>query len=65
MHAGVEIMLAMDGNGAAIHFGHDGPDVVMEFADIASLELLSAVAAEGARRLRAPIGAATASVVGQ
>lgn len=55
----------MDGNGAAIHFGHDGPDVVMEFADIASLELLSAVAAEGARRLRAPIGAATASVVGQ
>lgn len=59
VHADVEITLAMDrdgGDGATIHFGHDGPDVVMEFADVDSLERLSAVAADGARRLRARVG---------
>jgi hypothetical protein len=56
VHAGVEITLVVESNGgigAAIYFGHDGPDLVMDFADVNSLERLSAVAADGARRLRA------------
>jgi hypothetical protein len=55
VHAGVEITLVVEshgGIGAAIYFGHDGPDLVMDFADVDSLERLSAVAADGARRLR-------------
>jgi hypothetical protein len=55
VHTDVEITLAMDrdgGEGAAIHFGHSGPDVIMEFADVDSLERLAAVAADGARQLR-------------
>lgn len=58
VHAEVEITLAMDREGdAAIHFGHSGPDVIMEFADVDSLERLAAVAADGARRLRERDGA--------
>ncbi|MPZ85237.1 MAG: hypothetical protein GEV28_34555 [Actinophytocola sp.] len=60
VHADVEIALAMDldgGEGAAIHFGHDGPDLIMDFADVDSLERLAAVAADGARRLRARLTA--------
>lgn len=56
VHAGVEITLVVESNGgigAAIYFGHDGPDLVMDFADVNSLERLSVVAADGARRLRA------------
>jgi hypothetical protein len=55
VQADVEITLVMDrdgGEGAAIQFGLDGPDVIMEFVDVDSLERLAAVAAEGARQLR-------------
>ena len=55
VHAGVEITLAEEHNGgigAAIYIGHDGPDLIMDFADIDSLERLAAVAADGARQLR-------------
>jgi hypothetical protein len=58
VQSGVEITLAMDrdaGPGAAIHFGHVGPDVIMDFADPDSLERLAIVAADGARQLRARI----------
>lgn len=57
VHADVEIKLALhagDGNEAAIHFGADGPDLCIDFADVESLERLAAVAAEGVRRLREP-----------
>jgi len=58
VHAEVEITLAMDRDGdAAIYFGHSGPDVIMEFADVESLERLAVVAADGARRLRERISA--------
>ncbi|MBV9139514.1 MAG: hypothetical protein JO115_01070 [Pseudonocardiales bacterium] len=60
MHADVEITLAMNaegGEGAAIYFGHDGPDVIMDFADVDSLERLAAVATEGARQMRERIAA--------
>jgi len=56
VHAGVEITLSMapqDELGAEIYFGHDGPDLVMDFADVDSLERLAEVAADGARQLRA------------
>ena len=53
VHAGVEISLTVDRHSAAIHIGHDGPDLVMDFADVNSLERLAAVAADGARQLRA------------
>lgn len=55
VHAGVEITLAVErhgGTGAAIHIGHDGPDLIMDFADVDSLERLATVAADGARVLR-------------
>ena len=53
VHVDVEITLTVDRCcGAAIHFGHDGPDLVMDFADVDSLERLAAVAADGARQLR-------------
>jgi hypothetical protein len=55
VHAGVAIALVADpddGDGAFIHIGDDGPDVIMDFADADSLELLSQVAAEGARVIR-------------
>lgn len=56
VHAGVEITLSMapqGGLGAEIYFGHDGPDLAMDFADADSLERLAEVAADGARQLRA------------
>ncbi|MPZ79470.1 MAG: hypothetical protein GEV28_03350 [Actinophytocola sp.] len=59
VHGGVEITLAMDpdgGDGAAIHFGQVGPDLVLDIADVGSLDRLAVVAAEGARRLRERIG---------
>jgi hypothetical protein len=40
------------GEGAAIHIGHDGPDLTLDFADTESMELLSSVAAEGVRQMR-------------
>jgi len=55
VHEDVEISLVMErdgGEGASIHFGRSGPDVIMEFADVDSLERLAAVAADGARQLR-------------
>jgi len=60
VHADVEITLAMERDGgetAAIHFGHTGPEVIMDFADVDSLERLALVAADGARRLRDRIAA--------
>jgi hypothetical protein len=60
VHAEVEITLAMERDGgvwASIHFGHAGPDVIMDFADVDSLERLAAVAADGARQLRERIAA--------
>ena len=60
VHAAVEIKLAVYGDAdareAAIHFGADGPDLCLDFADVESLERLAAVAAEGVRRLREPAG---------
>jgi hypothetical protein len=54
VHADVEITLAVDRHcRAAIHFGHDGPELIMDFADVDSLERLAAVATDGARQLRA------------
>jgi len=53
VHAGVEITLAVERHGAAIHIGHDGPDLIMDFADADSLERLAAAATDGARQLRA------------
>ncbi len=55
VHAAVEITLALDGDGgeaSAIHFGQDGPDLILDFADLDTLERLAAVAADGARQLR-------------
>ncbi len=53
VHDDVEITLVMERDeGAAIHLGRRGPDVIMEFADVDSLERFAAVAAEGARLLR-------------
>jgi hypothetical protein len=54
MHADVAIKLALydDEDGAAISFGPDGPDVCIEFADLASLERLAAVIEDGVRQLR-------------
>jgi hypothetical protein len=55
VHTDVEITLSMErdgGLGAAIHFGRTGPDVIMDFADVDSLERLAVVAADGARQLR-------------
>jgi hypothetical protein len=58
VHADVEITLAVDRYcGAAIHFGHEGPDLIMDFADVDSLERLATVAADGARQIRARIAA--------
>jgi len=60
LHADVEITLAMDSDGgetAAIHFGYTGPDVIVDFADVDSLERLALVAADGARQLRDRIAA--------
>jgi hypothetical protein len=60
VHTGVEITLALDaqdGEAAAIKFGHTGPELIVDFADVDSLERLSAVAADGARRLRERIEA--------
>jgi hypothetical protein len=58
VHADVEITVAVDRHcGAAIHFGHEGPDLIMDFADVDSLERLATVAADGARQLRARIAA--------
>jgi hypothetical protein len=59
VHAGVDITLVMDpddAEGAAIRFGHDGPDLTLDFADVESMELLSSVAAEGVRLLRGRAG---------
>jgi hypothetical protein len=59
VHAGVEITLSMAPQGelgAEIYFGHDGPDLVMDFADADSLERLAEVAKDGARQLRARTG---------
>jgi hypothetical protein len=56
VHAGVEISLVVERHGgisAAIYIGQDGPDLAMDFDDIDSLERLAAVAADGARQLRA------------
>ena len=55
VHADVEITLKLYGDecdGAAIHFGTDGPDLCIDFADVDSLERLAVVAADGVRRLR-------------
>ena len=54
-HADMEITLAVEragGEGASIHFGCDGPELSIDFADADSLERLSAVAADGARQVR-------------
>ncbi|HEU5473387.1 MAG TPA: hypothetical protein VFV67_22315 [Actinophytocola sp.] len=56
VHAGVEITLEVDrdgGEASTIRFGPDGPDVIMDFADLDSLERLAVLAAEGVRRIRA------------
>ena len=56
----VEITLVMERDeGAAIHLGRRGPDVIMEFADADSLERLAVVATEGARLLRERISRVT------
>ncbi len=58
VHAGVGIELARDraeGEGTAIYIGDDGPDLILDFADAESMELLSVVAAEGARLMRGTI----------
>lgn len=52
VHAGVAITLTVDRSGATILFGHDGPDLIVDFADADSLERLAAAATDGARRLR-------------
>jgi len=55
VHAGVEITLAIHGDEekeAEIHFGAEGPDLCIDFADLDSLERLAEVAAEGVARLR-------------
>ena len=52
--ADVEITLVMERDGgetAMIHFGR-GEDLVLEFTDPDSLDLLAAVAVDGARQLR-------------
>lgn len=58
VHAAVEITLAVYGDAdareAAIHFGSEGPDLCIDFADVGSLERLATVATEGVRRLREP-----------
>ena len=63
VHAGVEIKLVLHGDhtdGATIHFGPDGPDLCIDFADVDSLERLAVEAADGVRRLR---GLTTATAV--
>jgi hypothetical protein len=60
VRAGMAITLAMDGEdgeGASINFGHDGPQLSLDFADVDSLERLAAAAADGARQLRERIAA--------
>jgi hypothetical protein len=58
VHADVEITVAVDRYcGATIQFGDSGPDLIMDFADVDSLERLATVAADGARQLRARIAA--------
>lgn len=52
VHDDVEITLAVDGYGASIHFGHDGPELSVDFADVESLERLAVVAADGVRQIR-------------
>jgi hypothetical protein len=67
VHADVEITLTLEhdgGEGATIRFGLDGPDVKMDFADLDSLERLGAVAADGARQLRARITANNPAAAG-
>jgi hypothetical protein len=59
VHDDVEIALALysdGGQGAAIHFGLNGPDLILDFADLDSLERLATVAADGARQLRERAG---------
>ena len=54
VHANVEILLDVqsDGDGAEIMFGDTGPDLILGFADLDSMERLAAVAAEGVRQMR-------------
>ena len=56
VHDGVPIKLATvrggEPDGSTIYIGGDGPDLSLSFADPESMELLSAVATEGARLMR-------------
>jgi hypothetical protein len=54
VHTSVEITLDVesDGDGALIEFGDTGPDLILDVADLDSMERLAAVAAEGARLMR-------------
>jgi hypothetical protein len=55
VHGGVEIMVEPyddGGDGAAVHFGFDGPELCIDFADVDSLERLATAAADGVRQLR-------------
>lgn len=59
VHADVAISLAVesDGDGAVIRFGDTGPDLILDVADLDSMERLAAVAAEGARQMRERLAA--------
>ena len=66
VHADVAIRLALYGDGedgAAIHFGNDGPDLCIDFADVDSLERLAVVAADGVRQLRQRVTTTDRAVV--
>lgn len=74
VHDEVAITLALqdgDAEGAQIHFGCTGPELILDFADVESLERLAAVAADGARQLRERLtalyagGATSAGEVGR
>lgn len=55
VHAGVAISLDVesDGDGALIEFGDTGPDLILDVADLDSMERLATVVAEGVRLMRA------------
>lgn len=61
VHAGVEISVDVesDGEGALIEFGDTGPDLILDVADLDSMERLASLAAEGARVMRERIAAST------
>ena len=50
---GREDHLDVDPEGATIRFGHEGPDVITEFADVDNLERLAVLATDGVRQHRA------------